>query len=399
MGKKIGIGALVIVVGFAIYVLFIYDIFSWFRTGPVTVVKDDLQPVSKISSQNYKVETVVEGLQNPWALQFLPDGRIIVTEKNGAIRFVENGVLSAPVAGVPKIHAQQEGGLMDIELHPDFANNGWIYLAYAISDGKNNMTRIARYTLTPNGLTDELIIMPGAPANDNGRHFGSRLRFGPDGKLYVTLGEKGDTERAQDMQDLLGKTLRYNDDGSIPSDNPYIGKDLIRPEIFSYGHRNAQGMDFQPGTGLMFQTEHGPSGNDGPRGGDEVNIVEKGKNYGWPHVHHKETLEGTEAPLLEYTPAVAPAGAMFYTGDKFPEWANNFFFTNLRGECIIRVELDGRKVTGHEIMFKNEFGRLRDITTGPDGYIYFITSVTDPYGPGRAGGDRILRIVPAQENG
>ncbi|HKP71934.1 MAG TPA: PQQ-dependent sugar dehydrogenase, partial [Pyrinomonadaceae bacterium] len=205
---------------------------------------------------------------------------------------------------------------------------------------------------------------------------------------------------AQRLDSLGGKTLRLNDDGTVPPDNPFVNQPGARPEIFSYGHRNAQGLDFQPGTGLMFQTEHGPSGFDGPGGGDEVNIVERGKNYGWPVIHHRDARAGLESPLLEYTPAVAPASGMFYRGSAaggFPQFRGNFFFGNLRGECIIRVVLEGRRVVTQERLFERQYGRIRDIAEGPDGAIYFSTSNRDGRGKPASDDDRIFRLVPVKK--
>jgi glucose/arabinose dehydrogenase len=211
-------------------------------------------------------------------------------------------------------------------------------------------------------------------------HAGTRVRFGPDEKLYITTGDAGKRELAQELDSLSGKTLRFNDDGSVPQDNPFVGRSNARPEIWSYGHRNSQGIAWQPGSDLMFQTEHGPTGFDGPGGGDEVNIVERDENYGWPIIHHRESKAGMHSPLLEYTPAVAPASALFYTGKMFPQYQGNFFFGCLRGERIIRVVLDGQKVIQQESLLQNKYGRIRDVEQGPDGAIYFSTSNQDGRG-------------------
>lgn len=222
------------------------------------------------------------------------------------------------------------------------------------------------------------------------------LALRPDGKLYVTTGDATKRELAQKPDSLAGKILRLNDDGSVPPDNPFVNQKGARPEIWCLGNRNPQGLDWQPGTNQLFETEHGPSGFDGPGGGDEVNIVEKGKNYGWPVIHHTETREGLESPLLEYTPAVAPASGMFYRGSAFPEFRNNFLFGCLRGTCIVRVVLDGRRVISQERLLEGAYGRIRDVAEGPDGAIYFSTSNRDGRGSPAPNDDRILKLVPVK---
>jgi glucose/arabinose dehydrogenase len=256
------------------------------------------------------------------------------------------------------------------------------------------MSRISRHRLEVNELVDEDIVFPGFPGSRKAKHFGCRIRFLPDGTMLFTLGERGEGKRSQDLRDLNGKTLRLNDDGSIPDDNPFVDRDDARPEIYTFGNRNCQGMAIQPETGRVYQAEHGPSWNDAPGGGDEVNLILPGLNYGWPVIHHEQTREGMVPPMLEYTPAIAPAGACFYTGDAISEWTGDFFFTNLRGKRLIRVELDDGKPVAEEHLLVDRFGRLRDVETGLDGHLYVLTSQTDAYGPGRRGGDRLLRIVP-----
>jgi glucose/arabinose dehydrogenase len=356
------------------------------------------QPKTFTATQNntFRVETVTEGLEIPWAMEFLPDGALLVTERPGRVRIIRGGQLDPrPVAGVPAIVATGEGGLMDLALHPEFAENQWLYLAYTTrGDAGDLRTQVSRFRFTETGLADPLVIFPGAPGASGSTHFGSRLAFGQDGKLYITLGERADPRRAQNLQDLNGKTLRLNDDGSVPPDNPYANRTDARPEIFSYGHRNPQGMAVQPTTGLIFQTEHGPSGYDGTRGGDEVNIVEAGRNYGWPEISYDQQAPGLLPPLLLYQTAIAPAGATFYTGSAFPQWQNDFFFANLRGQTLIRVVLNGSQVIGQERLLERQYGRLRDVKQGPDGLLYVATSDNDSYGAGRQGGDRIIRLVP-----
>lgn len=370
-----------------------YDLAAWLRSrlAPADV------PFLESTSGSFRVETVAEGLESPWAVVPTPDGRLFITERPGRLRVVRNGVLStAPVAGTPPVAYQGQGGLLDLALHPDYPSNRRVYLSYTVASGRGWMTRVAHWQETPEGLKDEQIVFPGFPGSDKPKHFGSRIRFGLDRTLYITLGERGEGRRAQDLMDLNGKTLRLNGDGTVPADNPFVGRKDARPEIFSFGNRNSQGMAVQPGTGLIFQTEHGPSWNDAPGGGDEVNVIVAGGNYGWPLVHHRETRDGTVAPLAEYTPAIAPAGCTFYTGEAFPAWRGDFFFTNLTGKMLVRLKLDGLKVVGQEHLLKNTFGRLRDVAQGKDGSLYVITSDTDAYGPGRPGGDRLLRLVPVR---
>jgi len=348
-------------------------------------------------SVKFRVETVASGLQVPWSINFLPDGRIIFTERPGRIRVIENGKLRPePLMTISDVEARSESGLMGLTLHPQFAQNHQLYLCYAYDSGNGQRDRVVRYSENGNGLTDRKLIIEDIPAAQF--HAGCRLRFGPDAKLYITTGEATQKEIAQRLDSLGGKILRLNDDGTVPQDNPFVGRKDARPEIWVYGNRNPQGIDWQPGTNTMFETEHGPSGGDAPGGGDEVNIIEKGKNYGWPIIHHRETHEGLESPLLEYTPAVAPASGTFYRGSAFPQFRGNFFFGCLRGETIIRVVLDGSRVVSQERLFEQQYGRIRDVAEGPDGAIYFSTSNRDGRGNPASDDDRILRLVPVTES-
>jgi len=343
---------------------------------------------------SFRVETVVGNLQVPWSMVWAPDGRMFFTERVGRVRIYENGKLQPqPLFTVPDVEPTGESGLMSIALHPEFSSNRLLYLSYAYK-GDGQRVRVVRYRETPNGLSERKVIIDNIPAAQF--HAGCRLRFGPDGKLYITTGDATERALAQQLDSLAGKTLRLNDDGTVPSDNPFVGQPNTRPEVWSYGHRNAQGLDWQPGTNLMFQTEHGPSGFDGPGGGDEVNIVEKGKNYGWPVIHHTQTHPGMEAPLLEYTPACAPASATFYRGAVFPQFRGNLFFGCLRGVRIIRVELDGRRVVSQENLLAGKYGRIREVAEGPDGYLYFSTSNRDGRGSPATDDDRIIRLVPVK---
>lgn len=344
----------------------------------------------------FRVETVVGGLQVPWSISFAPDNRIIFTERPGRVRVIENGRLRPePLAIISDVESRSESGLMGLTLHPQFASNRFLYLAYAYnSGGDGQRVRVVRFRETGTSLVDRKLIIENIPAAQF--HAGCRLRFGPDDKLYITTGDATEPQTAQKLDSLGGKILRLNDDGTIPSDNPFVNQKDARPEIWSYGHRNPQGLDYQPGSNLFVETEHGPSGGDAPGGGDEVNIIEKGKNYGWPIVHHKDSRAGLESPLLEYTPAIAPASGMFYRGGAFPQFRGNYFFGNLRGQTIIRVVLDGRRVVSQERLLEKQYGRIRDVAEGPDGAIYFSTSNRDGRGSPASDDDRILKLVPVK---
>jgi glucose/arabinose dehydrogenase len=344
------------------------------------------------SQTSFRVETVVGNLEVPWSIVWAPDGRMIFTERPGRVRVFQNGKLQPqPLFVVPDVEPRGESGLMSIALHPQFSSNHLLYLSYAYN-ANGQTVRVVQYRETPNGLTDRKVIIENIPAAQF--HAGCRLRFGPDGKLYITTGDATERELAQQLTSLAGKILRLNDDGTVPTDNPFIGRADARPEIWAYGSRNSQGIDFQPGTNNLFETEHGPSGFDGPGGGDEVNIIDKGKNYGWPTIHHRATQAGMESPLLEYTPACAPASGMFYRGSQFPQFKGNFFFGCLVGTRIIRVTLEGRRVVSQENLLEKQYGRIRDIAEGPDGYIYFATSNRDGRGNPASDDDRIMRLVP-----
>jgi len=365
------------------------------------VASDADSPVVPASKElpKFRVETVAANLEIVWSIVFAPDGRMFFTERPGRVRVVENGKLRAvPFFTVPDVELSGESGLMGMTLHPKFAENHFVYLAYAYQDASKNQTvRVARYRETGETLVDAKTIIEAIPASRY--HSGTRLKFGADGKLYITTGDATKQTLAQKLDSINGKTLRLNDDGTIPNDNPFLGQKGARGEIWTYGHRNAQGMDFHPETGLMFQTEHGPSIIDGVSlfkrtGGDEVNIVEKGKNYGWAKISHNSKREGMETPIIEYSPAVAPASGMFYRGNLFPEFKNNFFFGALKGEAIIRLVLDGRRIVSQDKLLEKQMGRIREIAEAADGSIYFSTSNRDGRGDPTKEDDRILRIVP-----
>ncbi|HXG85562.1 MAG TPA: PQQ-dependent sugar dehydrogenase [Pyrinomonadaceae bacterium] len=369
--------------------------------SPAAVADDADFPVVPASKNvpKFRVETVAANLEIVWSIVFAADGRMFFTERPGRVRVVENGKLrAAPFFTVPDVELSGESGLMGMTLHPNFAENHFVYLAYAYQDASKNQTvRVARYRETGETLTDAKTIIEAIPASRY--HSGTRLKFGADGKLYITTGDATKQTLAQKLDSINGKTLRLNDDGTIPNDNPFANQKGARPEIWTYGHRNAQGMDFHPETGLMFQTEHGPSVIDGVSlfkrtGGDEVNIVERGKNYGWAKISHNTKREGMETPIIDYSPAVAPASGMFYRGNLFPEFKNNFFFGALKGEAIIRLVLDGRRIVSQDKLLEKQYGRIREIAEAADGSIYFSTSNRDGRGDPTKEDDRILRIVP-----
>lgn len=357
----------------------------------------------------YSIETVIENLEIPWSIAWDGAGRMIFTERVGRVRVFENGALRPePLYTVPNLFGGKstEIGLMGLCLHPEFEKNRYVYLAYGFRDGPQRDVRVVRFressgqTGKPSTLIEDKVIMSGAPAGSN--HAGCAIRFGPDKKLYITCGEMFRRELAQDMTSLGGKILRVNDDGSVPADNPFVGdehaKKGVRPEIWSLGHRNPQGIDWQPGTGRLFSTEHGPSGEAGTAG-DELNFVEKGKNYGWPTIHHDQKQDGLESPLFQWSPAIAPASGVFYDGDKFPAWKGNFFFgalgglSNPRRPGVMRIVIEGDKYVSQERL-AGDLGRIRAVEVGPDGFIYFSTSNRDGRGRAAENDDRIMRIVP-----
>ncbi|MBI4051677.1 MAG: PQQ-dependent sugar dehydrogenase [Elusimicrobia bacterium] len=339
-----------------------------------------------------KVEVIASGLDTPWSVAFGPEEEIYITERSGSIKVLEKGAREPSLLyKISEVYPSGEGGLMGLTLHPKFEKTNWLYVCYTTSGEGKLINRVVRFKLKEDGgLEEKTIILdriPGAQIHD-----GCRLKFGPDGKLYVTTGDASQKKLAQDKKSLAGKILRLNEDGTIPLDNPFP-----QSPIYSLGHRNPQGLDWHPDTQSLLATEHGPSGWDGPGGGDEVNLIFPGKNYGWPILHHKKHKKGFQPPLLLYTPAIAPSGACFYKGTLFSNFHGNFFFATLRGKHIQRIILqNGIKPKKRERLLKDEYGRLRDIQTGPDGALYVLTSNRDGRGAVQADDDRLLKLTPLE---
>ncbi len=331
-------------------------------------------------TETMRIAEITRGLEHPWGMAFLPDGRILVTERPGRLRLVENGqLLPQPVSGLPAIVAQGQSGLLDVALHPDFADNQMVYIAYTAARDRGISTDVARGRLVGLNLTDVEVIFRGNRGTTTGRHFGARLVFDRQGYLYVGLGDHGQRDRAQDPADHAGSVIRIHDDGRVPADNPYQQHSDWQPEIFSIGNRNIQGAALHPQTGEFWTHEHGP------QGGDEINIIRSGRNYGWPVITYGVNYgtgtrigigthkEGMEQPLYHWTPSIAPSGMAFYTGDRFPNWRGNLFVGALRGQMLVRLTLEGEKVVAEERMLQNQVGRIRDVRQGPDGNIYLLT--------------------------
>jgi len=323
-------------------------------------------------------------LEHPWGMAFLPGGGMLVTERPGRLRLIdEAGRLDPrPIDGVPQVWARGQGGLLDVALPPDFATSRLVYLAYAAPLGNGAATRVARGRLDGHRLADLEVVLTADPPGSGGRHFGSRLVFGRDGKLYVSTGDRGEMDRAQKLDDLAGTILRIEPDGRIPDDNPFVGRAGVRPEIWAYGIRNAQGLATNPWTGELWEHEHGA------RGGDEVNIIEKGANYGWPLVTHGvdysglpigrgKTMPGVVDPIWVWTPSIAPSGMAFYDSDRIPGWKGSLLVGALAAQMLVRLELDGRKVVKEHRLLQYEIGRIRDVRMGPDGLVYLLTDATD----------------------
>jgi aldose sugar dehydrogenase len=356
---------------------------------------------AQVATRDHRVRivTVASGLAHPWSLAFLPDGRMLVTERPGRLRVLaKDGSLDPKaVEGLPRVDAQGQGGLLDVVVHPDFGRNGWIYWTYAQRDADGlNGTELARGRLAggPGNYRVEQVqvLFWMQPKSSTGLHFGSRLVFDRKGMLYMTLGDRGEMQRAQDLGDHRGKILRLTDEGKPAPGNPFLGDGKARAEIFSYGHRNVQGAALHPRSGELWAAEHGP------QGGDELNLVRAGVNYGWPVITYGVNYgigtkigEGTSKPGMAqpekyWVPSPALSGMAFYEGDRFPRWRGDVLLGALRGQALIRVRLDGERVVGDEFMLAGALPRVRDVRVGPDGYVYLLTDERD---------GTLLRLEPA----
>ena len=334
----------------------------------------------------FQAQVVASNLEIPWALAFAPDGRLFVTERPGRVRVIENDqLLSEPALTLTDVFASGEAGLMGFAFDPDFVDNQFVYLLYsATRSGQSPVNRVVRFREANNTLTDAVTLLDGIAAASI--HDGGRLRFGPDGQLYVTMGDAVVANSAQDLGVLNGKILRIASDGTTLPNNPFAS------QVYSWGHRNPQGIDWHPLSGDLWATEHGNVGN------DELNRIEAGANYGWPEIEGVQTMAGMRSPVLLFSPTIAPSGGSFYTGQSFPAFRNDFFFGALRGTHLHRVRFsssDPTMVTSDERLLEGEFGRIRDVVTGPDGALYLCTNNTDGRGQPASDDDRIIRLVPA----
>jgi len=363
--------------------------------------------VIRSEAHDFRVVTVAEGLNGPWSIAFLPGGDLLVTERSGALRIVRNGNLVAqPVEGVPAVRFGGQGGLMDVVLHPEFESNRLVYLTYSKpnADSSEGTTAVVRGRLENDRLSGVEEIFEASAWSVGQGHYGSRLAFDHDGYLFVSIGDRQFPARddlyahpAQDVTNHIGTILRLHDDGTVPADNPFVGRPDALPEIWSYGHRSPQGLAVHPLTGALWESEHGP------QGGDELNLIEPALNYGWPvigfgvnygsgaPIHESSEHEDMEQPIHHWTPSIATSGLMIYTGDAFPNWQGDFFIGGLAGQQLARVTLDGTEFVSEETLLAG-FGRIRDVRQGPDGFIYL---AIDPARGAAAGPTPIVRLEPA----
>ena len=368
--------------------------------GDSALQKNDEADPAPTGALALNVETIADGLRQPWCIAWLPDGTMLVTERQGALRVVREGVLvEEPVAGVPDAWVDNQAGVFDILPHPDFATNNVVFLAYAQGTKKANGLRVVRATFDGKALNDLEVIYDAKPLKDTSHHYGGKLAWGPDNKLYFTIGEGSKyKEKAQLADTSFGAVVRINEDGSIPEDNPDFGVEGALPELFSKGHRNPQGLAFHP-DGTLYEHEHGA------RGGDEINIIEPGKNYGWPLASYGidyngsritpfTELEGTKQPFHYWTPSIAPSGLAVYEGDIFADWQGDLLVGALAGQALHRIDLESGIIIGEERYLVEEGERIRDVRVGPDGAIYVTTNVGNRSNLVTNIG-KVLRLTPA----
>lgn len=353
-------------------------------------------PSSVVQSEKhrFRVVTLTTGLAHPWSVAFLPDGRMLVTEREGRLRLIGTDLKLHPQAieGLPAVVAQGQGGLFDVVLHPDYSRNGWIYWAYNAPGPGGWGTALARGQLQGLRMTNVQVLFSMSPKTRGGQHFGGRIVFDRQGMVYLTLGDRGEKDRAQALDDHAGSVIRLHDDGRVPQDNPFVGRPGARPEKWTMGNRNIQGAAMHPQTGVLWAHEHGP------QGGDELNLMRSGRNYGWPVVTHGvnygsgtrigegQSKAGMEQPLYVWTPSIAPSGMSFVAGDRFPNWRGDLLMGALRGQMLLRLVLDGDKVVREERLLQGQVGRLRDVRVGPDGLVYLLNDDAE---------GALLRLEPA----
>ena len=372
-----------------IHTLCLMTVLSVFILSPV------LAQTIQSEKQSFRVVTLTQGLQHPWSLAFLPDGRLLITERAGRLRIVQKDFTldPKPISGLPKIIAGGQGGLFDVVLHPQYSKNGWIYFAYSEAGKGGWGTALARGKLVGHQMTDVQVLFSMEPKTRSNQHFGGRIVFDEAGYVYLTLGDRGEMVRAQLLGDHAGSIIRLHDDGKVPKDNPFINRVGAKSEKFTLGNRNVQGVAIHPKTGEVWTHEHGP------QGGDEINIIKPARNYGWPIITYGANYgigtkigEGTakaglEQPLYVWVPSIAPSGMAFYKGSEFANWNNSLFIGALRAETLVRLELKGDKVVHEERLLQGSIGRIRDVRLGPDQFIYLLTDE-------RAGG--LYRLEPSK---
>jgi glucose/arabinose dehydrogenase len=367
---------------------------SFAMVAPIAAAAPPPPAQAPIVTSGYRVTQIATNLDHPWSMAFLPDGSMLVTERAGRLRIIKDGVLlPQAVSGVPAVHTGSQAGLFDVVLHPNFAQNHLLYLTYAAGAQSANGTQVARARFDGTALLDLQVIFKALPLKDTDNHYGARMAFLPDGTFVLTLGEGFEyREKAQDLSSDLGKLVRLNEDGSVPQSNPFIGQAAVRPEIYTWGHRNEQGLVFDAQRNRLWETEHGP------RGGDELNLIVARKNYGWPlitygmdysgaYVSPYTERAGLEQPVIYWTPSIAPSGLAIYHGDKFPAWDGDLFVGALAFKHLRRVHLDSQgNVVSQEQLLNDKHWRIRDVRVSPDGYLYVSTDEND---------GRVLKLEPA----